>query len=831
MKKIFLLLFGLILLSSFASAALIDNIGAYYKIDEGTGTTTANAVSSRYNLEMLNTPTWVTGIINNATKFNGVDEYMRNSTFSMGTTTTPTFSIWINVTDFANNLETAISWTNAANNGLGIEKTGSSNQFSLWAYDGTWRESRTGILSANTWYHIVATFNGTHQLLYVNGVLVDFDVNTGVIVPSSEVLFMGYHTVGGADRYFKGIIDEVGIWNVSKSQTEVTELYNNGLANQYPFVGPSKIINVNLTSPANNSIVTSVNVPLIANYTATNLNFSNATYHVYYGNGTAYNTTTMSISGNTTASSTLTLVNLSLGSWLWNVNVCSLNASNSANCSWWGGYNSTFFKGANGSIEYSTQVYETALEQFAINLSIVPGTSISSANLVYNGSIYNASTVDLISSNLYRITKEITIPLNLNPFLNQNATVFWIINYLDGFQQNITAVMQQKNYINLQNCNATFNISAANFTIKNESNFGELNGSIQAFFMYNMGGDISKNYTFNTTNPAGPSRYDFCIFPSNTAPTKNFTTDMTLTYTAPDYVTRFYYLDSAVLTNTTSLIDLLLLPNTLAVQFILDVKKGTDVIDNAIVYIGKKYISLGNIYKTVSIRQTDGVGRFVEFLELNNEYQATIIKDGAVIGVVPFNSICGSAPCELTLQIPDTAGNIFSSYDNTFAGNIAYNLSFNYTNKMVTFTYVDLTGLASYARLLVTTVSLNATGITACDTSLFSVAGTITCNMTNYAGDFRATTYISRSPEKIIDYIDFFISTLKEDLGGYALLLALLFGSVIVGFFFFFDVSLGVLSVPALLTVMKLAHLLPLSWTPLIGLWIIAIFLAGRIEA
>lgn len=590
-------------------------------------------------------------------------------------------------------------------------------------------------------------------------------------------------------------------------------------------------INITLTSPANNSVIVSTSTNLTANYTVVGYNMTNSTYELRYSNGTIKNITTVQVKGNSSNSTMLAVFNLSIGSYMWNVNLCVTNLTGQAvNCTVLGPYNSTFSVGASGNFSYSNRTFETSSERFAVNISILEGTSISGAALFYNGTIYNTTTVNLLTPTLYAVNTTIAIPLNPDPFANTTRNFFWIINYLDGSQQNLTVLTQNVSFINLQLCNSTFNLPTLNFSLKNESNFADVNGSIQVNFQYYLGtGSLFKNFSYNSTGGAGPSRYDFCITPNpNSLTNSNFTASMIMSYTAPDYVERYYYLVNSVLSNTTSQVDLLLLPSALAQIFYLDVKRGVEVINDAQVFIAKQYISL-NTYKTVGLRITDSNGKFIEFLELNKNYQFTVVRNGTIIGVVSQPSICSTSPCEMTLQIPTSAGNVFQSYDETFANNVVYNLSFNQNTNMVTFTYVDVTGMARYARLFVEQLTMNNTAVSVCDTSLFSVAGTISCNMTGYEGDFKATTYIARSPEKIIAVLTFLIEAANQ-LGEYPLLLALLFGSVIVAFFFWLDLQLGIYSVPGLFTVIKFAHLYAIAWPVLIGLWIGAIFLAGRVQ-
>ena len=82
----------------------------------------------------------------------------------------------------------------------------------------------TPALSQNVWYHIVGTYDGIKMRIYVNGVEKGSDNLSGNIVASSMTI--GY---GDWDRFWKGIIDEVRIYNRALSASEILERYNAGI--------------------------------------------------------------------------------------------------------------------------------------------------------------------------------------------------------------------------------------------------------------------------------------------------------------------------------------------------------------------------------------------------------------------------------------------------------------------------------------------------------------------------------------------------------------------------------------------------------------------------
>jgi hypothetical protein len=74
-------------------------------------------------------------------------------------------------------------------------------------------------LTANTWTHIAATFNGSIQRLYINGVQVSTRNQTGSTAVGTGVLRIGGNNPFG--EFFKGLIDEVRIYNKVLTQAQI----------------------------------------------------------------------------------------------------------------------------------------------------------------------------------------------------------------------------------------------------------------------------------------------------------------------------------------------------------------------------------------------------------------------------------------------------------------------------------------------------------------------------------------------------------------------------------------------------------------------------------
>ena len=77
-------------------------------------------------------------------------------------------------------------------------------------------------LPTNTWTHLAVTYNGSTLTLYRDGVAVATSTVSGTLSPTSGTLQIGGSQFG---EYFKGLIDEVRIYNRALSDTEIQTIY------------------------------------------------------------------------------------------------------------------------------------------------------------------------------------------------------------------------------------------------------------------------------------------------------------------------------------------------------------------------------------------------------------------------------------------------------------------------------------------------------------------------------------------------------------------------------------------------------------------------------
>ena len=182
----------------------------------------------------------------NALHFDGVDDVVSTSSniSALNITGNITIEAWIKISSNTSQWSRIIGRGDATNRtyGLWIGNPTFQNRI-LWQIygDGPLPNLLSGTtLSLNTWYHIaVIRSTGGDAKMYINGVLdCSSTGNTGTPHSTTFPTKIGY---GDANVYFPGTIDEVRIWNVVRSATEISNNKSNqittapGLVASYQF--------------------------------------------------------------------------------------------------------------------------------------------------------------------------------------------------------------------------------------------------------------------------------------------------------------------------------------------------------------------------------------------------------------------------------------------------------------------------------------------------------------------------------------------------------------------------------------------------------------------
>jgi hypothetical protein len=231
----FSLVFSLALFSEKAHADITTGLVGHWTLDEGTSTT-ANDTSGNNNTgTLINNPSWVTGHVGNgALNFDGSTKYVEatNSPSLSISGNQLTVSAWVFQ---PNNISTSTHYAIIAKLSDPINYISPYFSYALYFLNGSYatffvtvggsEQTLTGpSLSVNAWHHIVGVYDGSHILLYTDGVLQGTQAQTGNISAFSTPFRIGTNT--DFSRNYSGSIDEVRIYNRALSSSDVTQLYD-----------------------------------------------------------------------------------------------------------------------------------------------------------------------------------------------------------------------------------------------------------------------------------------------------------------------------------------------------------------------------------------------------------------------------------------------------------------------------------------------------------------------------------------------------------------------------------------------------------------------------
>lgn len=141
------------------------------------------------------------------------------------------------------------------------------------------------------WTMQTVNWNTTHLNWYSNGTLTNSTAATHYPVANDSAIIIGFYgNIGGQDGNFT--IDEMGWWNRSLSQSEITQLWNGGAGISYTDVFNS--LNIDLLSPENYVNTTNSTIYFEGNITSTVMSITNVSLLI---DGVINQTNTSGING------------------------------------------------------------------------------------------------------------------------------------------------------------------------------------------------------------------------------------------------------------------------------------------------------------------------------------------------------------------------------------------------------------------------------------------------------------------------------------------------------------------------------------------------------
>jgi len=203
---------------------------AAYGFAEGAGTAVADA-SGAGNHGTATGTTWAAmGRYGTALSFAGTSGWVTvPDSASLDLTTGMTLEAWVNPVQVSGGWRTVIF--KQSTNGIAYSlfgANGSARPAGQVFIGGEQNAAGTAALPLNTWSHLATTYDGATLRLYLNGTPVGSKAQTGSVAVTGGVLRIGGNSIWG--EYFRGLIDEVRIYNRALGTAEIQSDMNTPVA-------------------------------------------------------------------------------------------------------------------------------------------------------------------------------------------------------------------------------------------------------------------------------------------------------------------------------------------------------------------------------------------------------------------------------------------------------------------------------------------------------------------------------------------------------------------------------------------------------------------------
>ncbi|MEO0625337.1 MAG: LamG-like jellyroll fold domain-containing protein [Bacteroidota bacterium] len=209
------------------------NLLAYWPMEAYTGDTVPELVAEYTSLRNIGTE-WRSeeGVSGDALFFDGNTSRVDVEAFDVSGEAM-TITCWIKAADL-DNVEGRIISKASSTSGTDhywmlSQNAGSQLRFRLKTDQGGTATliSQSDEIIANQWYFIAARYDGVNMELYKDGQLIASLAKTGLISEAPSVpISIGNQPTGAGERPFSGWIDDVRIYDIALSQSDIEQLFN-----------------------------------------------------------------------------------------------------------------------------------------------------------------------------------------------------------------------------------------------------------------------------------------------------------------------------------------------------------------------------------------------------------------------------------------------------------------------------------------------------------------------------------------------------------------------------------------------------------------------------
>jgi hypothetical protein len=222
------------------STPLPSGLMAYWKLDEGAGTTVSDSSGNNYQ-GTIQGANWIDGKFNKALNFDGVSSYVNIPSLPVTDINSLTVVVWIN-SDFSkigyifyhgDTGEFLLHNGERTSDGPVAGRYPNIASFSVKLAGSTWYDVYSKSLEPSIWHQLVGVWTKGESLkIYVDGTLAGENnaISSGTLLNDGSYWLpsLGVYNRGAeADTFYKGLLDNVMVFNRALTSEEITTLYAN----------------------------------------------------------------------------------------------------------------------------------------------------------------------------------------------------------------------------------------------------------------------------------------------------------------------------------------------------------------------------------------------------------------------------------------------------------------------------------------------------------------------------------------------------------------------------------------------------------------------------
>lgn len=167
----------------------------------------------------------------NALQFNGSNGQAALGNFSITSNNQRTVEFWMNASTTGAFMNPFASGTATNGQTFNIKVTPTGHLGFMGFNDDNYPSSGRQIADG-TWHHVAISYNGVTLTAYIDGI-VEWTANKNLNTVGSNN-FLGRSNHAGAEQFYNGSLDEVRVWNVALTQTQIRDWMCTKLTNSYP---------------------------------------------------------------------------------------------------------------------------------------------------------------------------------------------------------------------------------------------------------------------------------------------------------------------------------------------------------------------------------------------------------------------------------------------------------------------------------------------------------------------------------------------------------------------------------------------------------------------